>query len=216
MQVTKEKDFIEIEYIGRIKNTGQIFDLTNEVLAKKEKLYNKQAKYGARIICLGENQVLKALDTFLREKEVGKTYTLDVEPEQAFGKTDPKLIQVTTAEVLKKQNINPFPGLQINASGIIGIIRSVSAGRVSIDFNHPLASKKISYEVTINRIIQEDEEKVKSLVENMFDLRNEEYSLILEKNIAKIKLKAIIPEQAKKEFKEKAKKVISHREIEFS
>ena len=37
MTKTKEKDFIEIDYIGRIKNTGQVFDLTDAEIAKKEK-----------------------------------------------------------------------------------------------------------------------------------------------------------------------------------
>ena len=32
----KEGDFVKIEYVGRIKESGTIFDLTNEEIAKKE------------------------------------------------------------------------------------------------------------------------------------------------------------------------------------
>ena len=36
MVKTKLKDFIEVDYTGRIKDNNQIFDLTSEELAKKE------------------------------------------------------------------------------------------------------------------------------------------------------------------------------------
>ena len=37
-------DFVRIDYVGRLE-TGEIFDLTKEDLAKKEKVYNKNIKY---------------------------------------------------------------------------------------------------------------------------------------------------------------------------
>jgi len=48
----KKGDFIEIGYIGKIKDTGFIFDLTDETLAKKNNLYNKTVIYGPIIIAL--------------------------------------------------------------------------------------------------------------------------------------------------------------------
>ena len=41
MSSIKKDSFLEIEYIGRIKETNKIFDLTDENLAKKENI--KQA-----------------------------------------------------------------------------------------------------------------------------------------------------------------------------
>ena len=216
MTKTKEKDFIEIDYIGRIKNTGQVFDLTDAEIAKKEKIYNEEFKYGPKIICLGENQILPSLDKQLIDKEIGRNYVIELKPEEAFGKKDYKLIKIIPSEILVKQKIQPFPGLQVNASGLMGIIRSVAGGRVTIDFNHPLADRNLVYEIKINRIVENDEEKLKSLLENMLGLTKEEYGVKIEENKATISLKPKIPEKAKEELISKAKKLIPSLEISFS
>ena len=49
----KSGDFIEIDYVGRIKETNQIFDLTKEDVAREEGINNKSAKYESKIICVG-------------------------------------------------------------------------------------------------------------------------------------------------------------------
>lgn len=216
MSKTKEKDFIEIDYIGRIKENNQIFDLTYEDIAKKEKLDQGHAHFGPRIICLGENQILKAIDGFLLNKNIGETYTLEIKPENAFGKKNTNMMQIVTVDTLRKQNINPFPGLQINASGLLGTIRSVTGGRVTIDFNHPLAGKNIIYEIKINKLIDKDDEKLKSLIENMLGLHNHDYNLEMESNKVKIKIKPVIPTKAKEELKTKAKQLIPSLEITFN
>lgn len=216
MVKTKERDFVEIDYVGRVKESRDIFDLTDKELAKKEKIYNEHAHYGPRIICLGENQILKAIDKFLVDKEVGKSYTLELKPEEAFGKKNPSLIKIIPSDILKKQRINPFPGLQIQASGLMGTIRSVAGGRVTMDFNHPLASKNVVYEIKINKVVEKDEERLKSLLENMLNLSSEEYSLSSEQNKAKVSLKKIIPTKAKEELKTKAKQLIPSLEITFN
>jgi len=216
MTKTKLNDFVEIDYVGKIKESGQIFDLTDKELAKKEKIFEEKIKYGPRVICLGENQILKAIDKFLADKETGKNYNLELKPEESFGKKDSSLIKIMPSEILRKQKINPFPGLQLHAGGLIGTVRSVAGGRVTIDFNHPLAGKNLVYEIKINKIVEKDDEKLKSLVENMLNLTSEEYSLSLEGNKAKISIKVTIPTQAKEEVKAKAKKLIPGLEVSFS
>lgn len=208
MAKTKERDFIEIEYTGRIKESGQIFDLTDEALAKKENIYNPKANYKPKIICLGENQIIPALDKFLIGKETGKEYSIELKPEEAFGKKDSKLIKIVSAETLRKQNINPFPGLQINASGLLGTIRSVAGGRITIDFNHPLAGKNLVYTIKINRIVEEDIEKLKALLENLLGIEEKEYDLKTEDKKAAVNLKAELPAEAKNEFLSKSKELI--------
>ncbi len=216
MVKTKERDFIEIDYIGKIKETSQIFDLTSEELAKKEKIFNKDSKYGSKVICLGENQLLPALDKFLIDKEVNKDYTLELKPEEAFGKKDPKLVKIVSSENFTKQKINPFPGLQINASGLVGTIRSVTGGRVVVDFNHPLAGKNIVYEIKINKIIDNDQDKLKSLLENFLGLKNEEYEIKIENNKAAVTIKPAVPAEFKEQLKEKAEELIPSLEMSYS
>ncbi len=216
MVIAKENDFVEVSYVGRIKETNQIFDLTDAELAKKEGVYNPQASYGPKVICLGEQHILKEIDKQLIGKETNKTYTIELTPDKAFGIKDPGLVKIVPTIELQRQKINPFPGLQINASGLLGTIRAVSGGRTTVDFNHPLASKKIIYEIKIEEIVTDNGKKLKGLLGNVLGLNDKEYEAKVEGNKAEVKLKVTISDKAKEEFEAKVKKLISSFEISFS
>ena len=67
----KKGDFIEIEYTGRLKEEGFVFDTTDEKIAKEHDLYNSKAAYGPLTICVGEHHVIHGLDEALIGKEKG-------------------------------------------------------------------------------------------------------------------------------------------------
>ena len=160
----KEKDFVEIEYTGILEENNRIFDTTDESLAKKEKIYNSKTKYGPIIICIGENQILKGLDEELIGKELGKSYTFNLNPEKAFGSKNAKLMQLVSQSSFKSQKIIPYPGLQINIDGLLGVVRTVTSGRVIVDFNHPLAGKKLVYKIKILKKISDPKEQLDSFM----------------------------------------------------
>lgn len=206
---TKKNDFIEIEFVGRIKETNQIFDLTDEDLAKKEKIHNPNASYKPVIICLGQNDVIPGLDEELQEKETGKKYTIEILPEKSFGKKDPKLMKLIPASIFKEKNIKPFPGLQININNMIGVIRTVSGGRIIVDFNHPLAGRNLVYEVKINKIITDLKEKLKATIA----LRIKEPKFELKADTAEIHN---IPKQIQEVYKKRILETIPEiKKIEF-
>ncbi len=208
----KKGDFIKIDYIGRIKDNNQIFDLTDEELAKKENIHQKNAKYKPIIICVGEGDVVRGLDNALDGKEVGESFSVDILPEDAFGKKDAKLIKLVNTNIFLKQNINPTPGLQVNIDNMIGTIRTVTGGRTLIDFNHPLAGKEVIYEIKILEKIEDDTEKLKGLL--AFHMQIEDANVKVEDGIAKINID--IPEIFHKQLEEKIKKLIpSVKKVEF-
>ena len=208
--VLKKGDFIEIEFIGKIKESGVIFDVTNEHDAKKYNLYNPNIKYSPLIICIGENNIVKGLDEFLIDKEI-EDYTVDLPIEKAFGPKDPKLMKIVPNNLFKKQKINPFPGLQINFDGIIGTIITAGSGRVIVDFNHPLAGKELIYEIKIKRLITDTKEKLTSILK---PLSNKDIEIKLENNIASINLK--INEQIQQPLINKIKSLIPEiKDIKF-
>ena len=49
------------------------------------------------------------------------------------------------------QTLNPIPSLPVNIDNLNGIIRTVSGGRVIVDFNHPLSGRVLSYNVKVNK-----------------------------------------------------------------
>ena len=216
MVLTKQNDFVEIDYVGRIKESNQVFDLTNKELARKENIQGHH-HFGPKVICLGLNAILPALDQFLINKETNKSYTLELAPEKAFGKKDLTLIKTVPLQVLKEQKINPFPGLQINAEGTLGTIKSVAGGRVTVDFNHPLASKTLIYEVTINKIISDNKVKVESLVQSLFGVHDHDFEVSLENNKAKVSFKGHqLPKELEDKLVNTAKELIPAVEILFA
>ena len=139
----KKGDFVEIDYMGKLKETGDVFDVTSAEVAKQHKIYNPKAHYHSQIICVGEKQVVSGLDAALVNKEEKKTFTVELSPEIAFGKKDPKLMQLVPLQTFHKQQINPFPGLQLNLNGTLGTVRSVSGGRGVVDFYPSLPCRNL-------------------------------------------------------------------------
>jgi FKBP-type peptidyl-prolyl cis-trans isomerase 2 len=65
----------------------------------------------------------------------------------------------------KKHNTNPYPGMILEADNMRGRVLSVSGGRISVDFNHPLAGKALVYDLEIKEKLENLEDKVKALIE---------------------------------------------------
>ena len=206
----KEGDFIEVEYIAKIKGTEIIFDLTDEKLAKEKNIFNPDLRYGPIIICLGQKHILIGLDKKLIGKDIGN-FIIDLSAEEAFGKRDPKLIRIYPTSVFKEKNINPRPGLQLNLDGRIGLIRTVTGGRTYIDFNHPLSGKEISYEIKIKRIVKDTKEKLDSLLRMLLLLKGPNTKI--DKETAEIILKEGLPKELESALKDKIKDYLRSYEI---
>jgi FKBP-type peptidyl-prolyl cis-trans isomerase 2 len=199
----KKGDFVELDYVGRIKEDGRIFDLTSEDLAKKEGIHQEHGQYGAKIICVGEGTLVKGIDIFLEGKDA-KTYTLSLPPEEAFGKKHAQLIKIVPIHIFKKQQIKPFPGLQFNMDGAIGTVKTVSGGRVIVDFNHPLAGRDVEYEITVKRLVTKPEEKIKAYLQMLF---GREVTYTFTKGTLTIDFP--LPDQAQQQVQEKMKHVLT-------
>ena len=184
----KKHDFIEIEYTGSMED-GTIFDTTNEKVAEQAGLQRENAKFGAAVICLGENHVLKGIEDAIIGKEPGK-FEVNLTAEQAFGKKNPKLLKLLPMKVFRKENIQPFPGLEVNVDNTYGIVRTVSGGRIIVDFNHPLSGHNLKYDVKVNKIIKDNLEKAKSIFKNELNITDskleiKDNKLIIDENIPK-------------------------------
>ncbi len=181
----EKKDFVEINFTGKTKE-GEIFDSNIQEDLQKAGLQEKvQAK--PFIFSLGEGMFLKGIDDYLIGKEPGK-YSVELTPDNAFGLRDPKMIQVTSLKMFKDNELNPVPGSIFNFDGRMGRILSVSGGRVSIDFNHPLAGKTVIYDLEVLRKVEDLSEKVKAFVNFLFkrdlnfELKEKKIFLEIEKN----------------------------------
>lgn len=189
----KKGDFIKIEFVGRLES-GEVFDLTDEDIAKKEDIYNKNLDYSPIPVIVGEGFVIEGLDEALQDMEVGEEKKVTIPPEKGFGKRNPNLVRTLSKNAFKRV---PKPGMVIaTPSGARGRVQSISSGRVRVDFNNPLAGKNLKYEVKVNKKIKDDVKKVKSIFK-FFKLDPEVKTNDREINIELKKLNSELENKAK-------------------
>jgi FKBP-type peptidyl-prolyl cis-trans isomerase SlyD len=206
----KKSDFVEIEYTGKL-DSGEVFDTTDEKTAKDAQIYQEGESYKPIIICIGEGNIFKGLEDFIEGKEPGQ-YSVDIEAENAFGKKNPKLIQMIPAKKFTEQKIKPMPGLRLSIDNKIGIIRSVNGGRIIVDFNHPLSGRDVSYDIKINRVVTDKKECISSLFNTLLGLPD--LNITIEGEKATVELPAELPEQVIGELKKRVKDLVGL-DIEF-
>lgn len=133
---------IKVEYTGTLDD-GSVFDSSE--------------KHGTPLeFVAGEGQMIKGFDNAVigMEKEEEKEFS--VEPAEAYGEPNEELVrqfprdQVPTEEELK-------PGMVLAVTLPEGqqvpvVVKEVDEENVSLDFNHPLAGKKLNFKIKITDI----------------------------------------------------------------
>ncbi len=155
----KKGDFIRISYIAKLED-GTVIDSTDESVAREHGVYEEGARYGDIVVVVGEGHVLRGLDEDLEGKEVGYRGSVEVPPEKAFGEYDENNKEVIS---ITKFNEKPMPGQRVKVGEKTGIVEKVIGRRAVVDFNHPLAGKKIIFDYEIKEMIEDPKEKIKYL-----------------------------------------------------
>ena len=185
---TNKNDFVELEFIGKIKD-GEIFDTNITKEAEKIGIAIDETSF---IICIGQGMVIPGLDKALENKETGKKYSVEIAPKEAFKDRNPSLVKLIPIKAFKEKNVNPYPGMTLALDNMLVKIISVSGGRVLADFNNPLSGKIVTYEFTVKRKIEDINEKVQAITdyfikkETKFEIKDEKIILDIENNFVPI------------------------------
>ncbi len=164
-----KNSFVLIEYTLKVKDTGELIDTTIEDVAKKEGKYSPDRVYEPLLVIVGEGRVIKGLEEHIEQHgEVGKEFEIEIPPEKAYGERDPKKVKVFNARDLLRNGIVPEVGKTVEIGNAVGVIKSISGGRVLIDFNHPLAGKTLICKYRIIKVIEDDVEKIKHLLHRRY------------------------------------------------
>ena len=158
----KNGDFVRISYTGKLED-GSVFDTTEENVAKEKNIYNQRMIYKPVLIIVGKHQVIAGLDESLIGMEKGNEKAVAITPEKAFGQKKNDLINVVPLSHFEKQKMNPSPGMFVQINGKEGMIKSVGAGRVIVDFNHPLAGRTLNYHMKVEEVLDTPEQKINAL-----------------------------------------------------
>lgn len=165
----KKGDFIELLFTGKVKE-GNVFDSN---IKEDLSTANIQGNPKPFVFPVGEEMFVRGADEFLIGKEVGE-YNIVLNPEDAFGKRNPKLIQMVPLKNFLQSRINPIPGAMLNFDGKMAKVLTVSGGRVMVDFNNPIAGKVVEYKLIVKRKVDDLKEKI-SAMNDFFYRRDFEY-----------------------------------------
>jgi peptidylprolyl isomerase len=160
----KERDFVLVEYTVRVKDTGEVIETTSEEVAKSSGIYREGDVYGPKLMIIGEGRYVRGFEEAVASSEVGEEKTVEVEPSKAYGDRDPNKVKILSLRELAKLNIVPEPGKAIEIGGAVGIVKSISGGRVVVDFNHPLSGKTLVFTYKIVKRLEDPVEKIKYLM----------------------------------------------------
>ncbi len=171
-----KNDFIEISFTGKITNTDEIFDTNIEADAKAANFKTEGIK--PLILSVGHKMLPEGFDDDLIGKDApdtkgcaerrAKEYTINLKPEQAFGKRNPQLVRMVPTKHFHEQKIDPVRGMQLNLDGQLVKVLSSDRGRTLVDFNNPLAGKPVTYTYKINKTITDQKEKINALQDFLF------------------------------------------------
>ncbi len=152
-------DFIRLSYTAKLED-GTIVDTTDEEVAKEHGIYNENARYGDIYAVIGKGHILPGLEEDIKGKEVGYKGTVEIPPEKAFGEYNPELKDTFSINRFKER---PEIGQRVRIGDRIGTVERIVGRRVIVDFNHPLAGKKIIFEYEIKEKLEKPEDKIKAL-----------------------------------------------------
>ncbi|MDR3205581.1 MAG: peptidylprolyl isomerase [Candidatus Methanoplasma sp.] len=162
------KKIVRLDYKAYLADTDKLYDTTSEEVAKEADIYNEKYTYAPMAYIIGSGGLFPALEDALAGAEIGKEIEVLVPSEDAAGARNPRLIEVFPAREFHKQEIAPYPGLQVTLGNRSGTIMSVGAGRVKVDFNNPLAGHDLIYKMTVTSVIEDQTEKAEAVIESAF------------------------------------------------
>lgn len=127
-------------------------------------VFDSSKKHGQTLdFEVGGGQLIKGFDEAVQGMKKGETKEFTLTPEQAYGEHNEQLIQEVPKEAAK--NIpEPKEGMVVGLQGPQGqnmqaTITEVGEETLTFDLNHPLAGKKLTFEITVEDIKEEDEKK---------------------------------------------------------
>src|SRR6266700_7362475 len=190
---TKQGDFLLLNYTLKVKESGETVDTTFDAVAKTSHIHRQDTVYGPKFIILGEGWIPKGLEASLLGMDPGKLTTVELSPDKGYGARDPSKMRLVPLRRFREKGIDPVPGSQIEFDGRPAVVRAVGAGRVQVDYNHPLAGRTLVYDVSIEKVLDDDNEKVSNIISRRIpEVPNDKFTLSRDEDNLTIE----VPEEA--------------------
>lgn len=130
--MTRDSRTLQVHYTGKLDD-GTVFDSS----ADREPLSFE----------VGAGQVIPGFEEQIKGLEVGEQATFTLEPEEAYGPHDPRLIMEVPA-TQAPDGLSEGDRVRLQ-DGRAATVVEIGSERVRIDANHPLAGKALTFEVQL-------------------------------------------------------------------
>ncbi|MBB3102822.1 FKBP-type peptidyl-prolyl cis-trans isomerase [Azomonas macrocytogenes] len=101
---------------------------------------------------VGDGNLLPGFEQALYGLKAGDRRTLTILPEQGFGQHNPQNVQVMSRNQFESMELSEGLLVIFNDAAnaeLPGVIKVFDDNQVTVDFNHPLAGKALSFDVEI-------------------------------------------------------------------
>ena len=131
-------DEVQVHYTGKLED-GTIFDSSED----GEPLS----------FTIGENRVIPGFEEAVTGMEPGDSKTTEVEPEQAYGEHREDMVMEMDRDQIPGE-VDPEVGQQLqlrleNGQTVPVLITALGEDTVTIDANHPLAGRKLIFDIEV-------------------------------------------------------------------
>ena len=101
---------------------------------------------------VGDGNLLPGFEQQLYGLKAGDKRTLQIAPEQGFGQVNPQNVQVMPRSQFAGMELSE--GLMVSfqdaaRTELPGVVKAFDDNQVTVDFNHPLAGKTLTFKVEI-------------------------------------------------------------------
>lgn len=143
MKKIESGDTVKVHYTGRLED-GTVFDTS--LTEGREPLEVK----------LGESPLIQGFVDGLLEMTVGEKRTVEIESENAYGQINENLISVVPKDQVP-EGVQVGEGLQAtapNGTPINVLVTEVNEETITVDANHPLAGKKLIFDLEVVELVE--------------------------------------------------------------
>ncbi len=138
----KKGDTIKVDYEGSLED-GTVFDTSQS--------HGQPLEFE-----VGSGQLIKGFDDAVIGMKVGQEKKVVLSPEDSYGQHNPEMLKEIPREQLPKEQ-EPKVGMGMviglpNGSKFPATIAKVSDKTVTLDLNHPLAGKKLTFKIKVAQI----------------------------------------------------------------
>ena len=141
MAKAKDGDIVKVHYTGKLEN-----DVVFDTSIDREPLQ----------FTIGEGRVIPGFEEAVKGMQIGQTKTVTIPADEAYGPHSDERVMVIPRDQLP-DGLDPAIGQQLqmqrtDGRTAVAVVSEVSEATITVDANHPLAGKDLTFEIELVEI----------------------------------------------------------------